>query len=475
MPPADDARVKHGLRGMLLALGAGVVVQRLCQLVAFVLVGHTLGAAGLGRYAEGQALGALLAVLAGAGVRNLAARQLASAPGAAGAVIRAAVRLRLAAGSLLLATVAAVAFATASEPWFWLLSAALVLPAAFDLKQLADAAGRGRGEVALETGIGVLQLGAVLVWSWQGGRDLTALAAIALACRTVYALRAWTTMRSLPATQATVTLPRRPLVLLGQTLHELLALGDVWLVAVLLGEAAAGFYAFAQRFAVAALVPSTQLARLLLPHLLHATASGDPGRTLGTALRATALVTLPMLGGGAVAAEALCTFAGADFAPAAPILRLLLLAGCLQHLGWQCSHALLACHRDRAYANGLLWPALLHATLLLATAACPVPPPAGAVLAGVAAVLASTAYLAASLHLLPAVRLGTWMLGPAGVAAATAGATMAGAAVGPGLFGLAAQLAAGGIAFVAGVWLVELRGRWRHLGDGLVRASGFHA
>ncbi|MFY9344137.1 MAG: hypothetical protein WAT39_16725, partial [Planctomycetota bacterium] len=60
--------MKHGIRATLLALAAGVVAQRLCQLLAFVLIGHALGAAGLGHYAEGQALGAILAVLAGAGV-----------------------------------------------------------------------------------------------------------------------------------------------------------------------------------------------------------------------------------------------------------------------------------------------------------------------------------------------------------------------------------------------------------------------
>ncbi|MBL8753677.1 MAG: hypothetical protein JNK15_10280 [Planctomycetes bacterium] len=467
--------MKHGMRGMLLALGAGVVVQRLCQLVAFVLVGHALGAAGLGRYAEGQALGAVLAVLAGAGVRNLAARQLAGDPGAARAVVHAAVRLRLLFGGLGLAAVAGVAYATSPQPWFWVLSGALALPAAFDLKQLADAAGRGRGEVALETGIGVLQLGAVLAWWSHGQGDVATLAAIALGCRSLYALRAWATIRTLPATRTAAPLPRRPLLLLGQTAHEVLALGDVWLVSLLLGEAAAGFYAFAQRFAGAALVPSTQLARLLLPHLLHATMNGDPARTLGTALRATALATWPMLAGGVVAADALCAFACAGFAPAAPILRLLLLAGSLQHLGWQCSHALLAQHRDRAYAHGLLWPAVAHAALLLVVACIAVPAPAGAGLAALAAVVACAGYLLTGLRLLPRIDLGLALLAPLGVAAATGLAAAAGNALVPGPFGLGVQLAAGGIAFAAGVWTVELRGRWRRLGDGLVQASGFRA
>jgi hypothetical protein len=37
------------------------------------------------------------------------------------------------------------------------------------------------------------------------------------------------------------------------------------------------------------------------------------------------------------------------------------------------------------------------------------------------------------------------------------------------------QLAAGAAALLAGLWWIELRGRWRRVGDGLVRASGFVA
>jgi hypothetical protein len=67
-----------------------------------------------------------------------------------------------------------------------------------------------------------------------------------------------------------------------------------------------------------------------------------------------------MLAGGTLAPQALASLNGPAFAAAAPALALLLLAGCLQHLGWQCSHALLAMRRDTAYAHSLGWPAWLQ-------------------------------------------------------------------------------------------------------------------
>ncbi len=474
MRTVDDDRVKHGIRGTLLAFGAGVVGQRLCQLLTFVLIGTALGAGGLGRYAEGMALAAVLVVLAGAGVRNLTARQLAAAPGSARALVTAAVRMRLRLGALGLLVAAAIAFATSELPWFYVLCALQVLPGAFDQKQIADAAGRARSEVALETTVSALQLAAVLVWSWQPQPDLTTLAALALACRCVYAARAAVAMRNLPATQSAEPLPARPLLLVGQSAHELLTAGDVWLVAVLLGDAAAGFYAFAQRFAAAALVPSTQLARLLLPHLLHASANGDASRTLGTALRAVAFLTLPVAAGGAMASLALCRFFAAGFDPAAAPLCLLLVAGCMQHLGWQCSHALLAQRRDAAYAHGLLWPAALHASCLLALAAVPTAPDLAALLAAAAATFAYTAYWGVGMRLVRPERTAS-LLAPLALAVATGATTALAGALVPGSAGLALQLAVGAGTLAVGVWWCELRGRWRRFGDGLAQASGFRA
>ncbi|MCB9879920.1 MAG: hypothetical protein H6835_20200, partial [Planctomycetes bacterium] len=357
--------MQHTVRRNLLGLGAGVVVQRVLQLIAFLLVGARLGVDGLGVHAKGQAVAAVLAVLAGAGVRNLVAREVARQPGAARRLVSRAVRVRLALGLALTALATAIAFATAAEPWFWLLWTLHTAPAAFDLKNLIDAAGRTGREVLIETLAATLQLLAFAVWWLSGDGSLVTLAAISLGCRVVYALGAATTIRRLPDREAPELrgFGWQPAGL-GQTAHELMAIGDVALVAFACGDRAAGFYAIAARLALAALLPSTQLARLLLPHLLHAARSGDSDRTLRTALRATAWVTLPFAAGGALVAPMLCAVSGDEFRDAAAALRLLLLAGCLQHLGWQLSHALLADGRDRAYAHGLGWPALLQAAAL---------------------------------------------------------------------------------------------------------------
>ena len=471
--------MKHTIRRTMVALGAGVVVQRLCQLVGFLLAGRALGVAGLGVYAQGLAMAAVLTVVAGAGVRNVTARALARQPGAARALVLAAVRRRLVLGSGLGALVLALAFATAAQPWFWLLCTLQVVPAAFDLKNLLDATGRARDEVAIETGVAALQLLAVAAWFALGGDSPTTLAGIALAGRSLYALAALPAIGALQGHGVPTPRRERRRLAFAQTAHELMTIGDVWLVAVALGDAAAGYYAFAVRFAAAALVPSGQLARLLLPHLLHAGSDGDAAKTLATALRATAMATLPMLAGGLVVAAPLCQWSAAPFAASAPTLQLLLLAGCLQHLGWQCSHALLAQQRDRAFATGLLWPAVLHGGLLVALALAPaLPAPAAAMWAAAAAAAAQGLYGlggAIATRRLREGRESAWRV-PLVIAAATAAVTL--------LLGglplaaeraLLVQLLGGAATFVLGLWFGELRGRWRRLGDGLAAASGLRS
>lgn len=469
----------HTIRRTLLALGAGVVVQRLAQFVTFVLVGSALGVAGLGVYAQGQALAAVLTVIAGAGIGNLAARALARDPGVARGVVVQALRRRFVIGTALALVAGGVATAASPQPWFWWLCVLQALPAAFDQKRLLDAFGRLRREMALETTTAVLHLLAVLVCTGIGEPHLEALAAIALASRCLYAAGAWATIRRLPAGDGEA--PRgtwQANVALGQGAHELVSLGDVWLVALALGDAAAGLYAMGVRLAGAALLPSVQLARLLLPHLLHAAAAGRAARTLGAALRSTLLVTAPIFAGGAVAAEALCRLAGDAFAGAAPALRLLLLAGCLQHVGWQCSNALLARHRDRAYAHVFGWPASLHLSMLcLLPAFVPADAATTSLLAASAAVIGQGVYATAALattHDIWHTRTRSWWQ-PLALASLTAAATAAPAWLIGGALQLPLQLLAGASAFGAGLWQFELRGRWRRVGDGLAAASGFGA
>jgi O-antigen/teichoic acid export membrane protein len=478
--------VKHAVRRTLATLLLGVVGQRVLQLVSFLCIGRALGAEQLGLYAQGVAVGAMLGVLAGAGVRKMVARAVAESPGAVGGLLLTAVRLRLTSGLLLLSPAVAAAFLWTDSPWFWTLSLLQVLPGAFDLKNLSDVAGRTRGEVALETGTVSLQLIAVLVWLQSGGKDLAGLAAIALASRCVYAAIALPAIARLPRAAGPAALPRLragvPFAF-AEGLHSVLTAADIWFVALCFGDAASGFYAVATRFAGAALLPSTQLARLLLPHLLHSGAGGDPVQTLRKATRATLLVTLPMLTAGAAVAPRLCALPGPEFERAAPALVLALLSGCLQHSGWQCSNALLAKRRDAAYARTFAWPSALHAVLLtvfgLAMAASPFAGLAhlSAMDAAGAAVLANGAYYLAgarSVRDLRAAGATTPIGGPLAVAIA-AGLAAAVPAWLPlrGPVVLPLQLTAGGLAFLFGVWAVELRGRLRRFGDGLASASGF--
>ncbi|MCC7397045.1 MAG: hypothetical protein IT455_08260 [Planctomycetes bacterium] len=475
----------HVVRQTLLWLGAGVVLQRVLQLVTFLLVGQALGVEGLGRFGQGQAVAALLTALATTGVRNLAARAMANAPGAAAAAVRRAIAARLRLGAALAAAGAAVAFTTTAEPWFWTLWALQAVPAAFDLKNLLDAIGRTRGEVLLEAGASAAQFVLLLAWLSLPDHALWQAAAIVLACRTVYAIGAARLLRRLPqqataATAATAALqptPGRGPIAVAQTAHELLCLADVLLVALLLGDRVAGLYALASRFAAAALLPSAQLARLLLPHSLRAHRGGDTARTFATALRVTLLTTAPMLAGGLVVATGLCRLSGEDFVAAAPTLRLLLLAGCLQHVGWQCSHTLLAAHQDRAYAHGLGWPSALHVLLLLAAALAGGPAPLLALLAALAAALAQGTYATIGLLQTRAHRADEplHLAQPLLIAAAVAIAAALPLPFADGAARLAAQVAAGGVALGLLLWRTELRGRWRRLGDGLCRASGFQA
>ena len=474
---ADKTVVKHSVRSTLLCLGAGVVVQRVLQLVSFLIVGRTLGVAGLGIYAQGMAVAAILAVLAGAGVRNLVARAVSQQPRAARALVGHAVYMRLLTGLMLAIVATALAFTTSVRPWFWLLCAMHVVPAAFDLKNLVDAAGRTRSEVLLDSTTAALQLGLIGAWALVGNQHLEELAGISLACRCVYAIGATLQIRRLPLEQ----LPQhKPLAITavgaGQTAHELLTIGDVALIALACGDMAAGYYAVAMRFAAAALLPSTQLARLLLPHLLHAEQRGDPNRTFATALRATLWLTAPICAGGLVVADSLCALSGAEFAVSGDVLRLLLFAGVCQHVGWQCSHSLLASKRDSAYAHGLGWPSVLHAGALLALFWAPdVRAELLAPLAAIVAAVAQAIYLTRGLAALHATRLFVGSLGRPLVAAAV---TAAAAAIPVhwlhSHWQLPARICLGAAGFVIVLWLLELRGRLSRVGDGLATASGFN-
>ncbi len=464
------------VKATLLQLGTGAVLQRLCQLAAIALIARTLGAAGTGAYAMGIAAGATLAVLAGAGIRNLVTREVARAPDAVGPWVRTAVRLRLLLGLLLLVLALPAVLLCTGHPLFWTLCCLQVLPAAFDSKGLLDAARRTRAEVLLESGAAALHLLLVAWWSTADG-SLETLAALHLLSRCAYAAGAAASIRRLPAPALAVTPSLRSMlrsaagVSVAQTASEVVLAADAWLVGLLVGPGPAGLYAVAQRLAGAAGLPSTQVTRLLLPHLHRASLAGDPARTLRTALVATSWGTLPLLAGGLVVAEPLCALFGPGFTAAGPTLGFLLLAMTCQHLGWQGSHALFALDRDAAYARTLALPAILHLGLLPGLVLL-----LGAAGAGLSAALAQLVYAVAVLgavHRRQPLHLGGAILPPLGAALLTAAAALWLQNLLPHVAPPLLPVLAGALAAFGCLWLFELRGRWGRIGEGLSTASGF--
>lgn len=468
------------IRRNLAALGIGLVAQRCAQLVALLLVARTLGAEATGRNAQGLALAGMLAIAATAGLRNEVARGLARHHEAPGGWLRAAVRARLLRSAWLLTIVSIAAFACSTAPWFWIVSAAACLPAALDLKQLGDVVARTRSEVRLESASSAIYLGCTGIWLACGGTELTSLAAIQLGSRLCYALGAARAIRSLPigdtAPTALGLLRRSRRLAPAQVLGELTIGLDVCLVGALGGDAVSGLYAIGSRIAGAAGMPTAQLTRLFFAHQMHAAARGDSVRASRVALRATALVLLPMLAGGLVLAPQLCALFGPAFVAAADALRWLLLAITAQHLAWQAHQSLLALGRDVAYGRVLWLPSVLHATALALLT-----PSFGATGAALATAVAQLSFLATALALLgrSTVLPLSWLLGPIQLALATGVATAAVAAVlsgsAPHGVALLIPLATGGVVFAAGLWLLEWRKRWHKIGAGLVEASRFRS
>jgi O-antigen/teichoic acid export membrane protein len=209
--------------------------------------------------------------------------------------------------------------------------------------------------------------------------------------------------------------------------------------------------------------------------LLHAEQKGDAKKTFGTAMRATLWLTAPICGGGLMVADSLCALSGPDFAVSGHVLRLLLFAGICQHVGWQCSHSLLASQRDRSYAHGLGWPAAFQACALIALVATPNMEAAMlATLAATAAAVAQALYLVNGLSTLQVSREFLRSLGGPLLAAATtaAAASLPVDWLTP-AWQLPARICLGAAGYGIVLWLLELRGRFTQVGNGLATASGF--
>jgi hypothetical protein len=258
VPNADDSGVKHTVRSTLVVARRRRGVQRLCQLLGFVLIGRALGIAGLGTFAQGQALAAVLTVFAGAGVRSLTARTWPATrprratccwprcgdgcwPAGTGAAGRWR-GVRAGAGPVVL----------------------VLEPAARAARGVRhEAAARHFGANAPRSAHRVHGRGAaaVAILGWFLLAGASARRAGGDRARQPVPLRAGAMPRD-PArcrrhgVPTRVLVPRDVRVAFAHTVHELLTIGDVWLVAIALGDAAAGLYATGVRFAAAALMPS---------------------------------------------------------------------------------------------------------------------------------------------------------------------------------------------------------------------------
>lgn len=460
------------VRSALVALTMGSVLQRIAQLLAAVVIARELGPAGMGSYALGLSAAAILSLLCGAGIRSVVAREAVASPEGAGDWIRAAIRLRLLGGAVLFSVYAVAAVLLTQSPWFWLLCGASVFPLAFDLKGLADSASRTPLEVVLESIASWLHLGlvAAVVFTAENNH-LEWLAGAFLTSRVVYALAARARLASFPTTGFRPSL-RKMVVSAGavsvtQTVFEALCHCDVLVITVLTGTEIAGLYAVALRIFVAVSFPAVQLARLLVPHLNHSARSGDSSRTLETALRASAYVTLPLAVGGWLVAESLCGLFGAEFAAAGWTLRWLLCACVLLGVGSQVGNTLFALRHTARYmaslwlggaALGTAWLALVPTLGATGSAL-------GTCIAYATVILACFWFLRPHLHfrILQPLRPPLLLAVVVGLAAWLPGERVL------------AQLGLGAAAFGLGIWWLELRRGWSRLGEGLSQASGLGA
>ncbi|MFM1873842.1 MAG: hypothetical protein RL398_3264, partial [Planctomycetota bacterium] len=335
---------------------------------------------------------------------------------------------------------------------------------------LLDAAARASREVTFELGVAGFHLVATLALLVVGVRDLATLVAVQLVARLAYAIAASATVRELPGYRhppsARAVLRLAALPSFTQTAAATIQNGDVWLVHWFGGEAAAGLYTVAQRLASTATLPGAQLLRLLQPHTDRAAHAGDPSATAARALRTTGYAVVPIAAGGMVVAEPLCRLFGAEFAAGGDALLLMLPAFTALQFAWQLAQILFA-HGWVGRWAGAQWLGAVAQAVAIAWLV----PRWGATGAAAAALLGNALFLVVA-RLALGHRLGVSMLRTVAPSLLPAIATAA-AALAALPLGLVAQLAAGGVAYTATIYALELRSNWRRLGSGLQGASGF--
>jgi O-antigen/teichoic acid export membrane protein len=143
---------------------------------------------------------------------------------------------------------------------------------------------------------------------------------------------------------------------------------DRLMVGFLRSEAEVGYYAVAHRLTVAVLVPADVLAQAFLPVLAAVKGDAAPMRRLSTDFtRAMLFAGTPLLFGTALLAHPLVTlFSGPSFAPAAPILVLLMLSAAASYAGKCFGDSLLAWDQEARHAKALATGAVVNVALNLA-------------------------------------------------------------------------------------------------------------
>lgn len=461
------------IRSSIAALAAGALFARATGLVVALLLARKLGVAGFGDYAAAIQIGSVLGFVVHSGVHAVAQRETASHPDNAGGWIRASIRARVWISLATFAAYAAVVPFLPGDTTLLVLSGALVLPAAFDLRGLADSAGRTRLEVLIESAAGLAHL--LLVAGLVATERVAPawVAAAYLASRCVYAIGVTMSLGDLgpetsrPSMRALVLRSGGPLSI-AFAAERITLSSDVLLIRAIAGSHAAGLFAAAEKVSQIASHPIALVGRTLSPHLQASVPHGDPRATLEKALRVSAYAVLPFAAGGWVLAEDLLVrLNGEGYAEGGWTLRWLLLATAVSGVGWRFADMLFAHRRMREY----VLPLVLSVTTNWVVSLLMIPAwgAAGSTFGTAVSQCAAMPLSAIFLRRVQAFSVFRPLAAPLAVAAVAAGVAWAV----PSSWGALARVGVGGVAGAALFWAFELRHGWDALGRGIEASSGF--
>ena len=423
-PAASGAahRIARNVGALAVARGATLLLT----LGTVAHVTRALGAEGYGVIGFGLALYGFFALAARPGLDTLAVRELARAPGRVRGLAADVTSLQLALAVAAAAVYAAVVWGLGRPAperlALWAIGLPLLVqPFALDwvyqgVERMGVLAVRNvaASAVQLAAALALVRSPDDLVWAGalQGLALAVVSAALWLAFRRDFGpLR----LRVRPGTWRTLLRPALPIAASALMILVYYSL-DKLMLSALRGDRAVGLYEAAYRWVMVALVPATVFVQAFFPAL--SAAHGDRPRMAGQArafARVNLGVGLPVALGGALLAGPLVTLlAGAEFAPAGPVLALLMANVGVVYLNLALGQPLLAWDLQTPYfwavGGGAAANVVLNVLLI---------PPMGAMGAAWATLSAEVAVLAA----LGAVywrTLGTLPVGPTARAAAGA-------------------------------------------------------